>query len=95
MSTKATPLDDTIAFSGIVSSAIDLGPSRNFSLPMRLRLLQKSSWQDGDLQLVAAALVGEIAKAPGMSSIVRPVGLGREGYMNSYPLRGIRSWQLY
>ena len=52
----------------------------------------ESALQDGDPQLVAAAL-GDIARAKGMSQVARDAGLGRDSYLaaGSAPRAGSRS----
>ena len=47
----------------------------------------EAALQDGDPQLVAAAL-GDIARAKGMSQVARDAGLGRESLYKSLSLSG-------
>jgi probable addiction module antidote protein len=47
----------------------------------------ESALQDGDPQLVAAAL-GDIARAKGMSKVARDAGLGRESLYKSLSSSG-------
>ncbi len=54
----------------------------------------EAALQDGDPQLVAAAL-GDIARAKGMSQVARDAGLGRESLYKSLSFSGNPELPLY
>ncbi len=62
-------------------------PSSHLSTEEDVAAYLEAALQDGDPQLVAAAL-GDIARAKGMSQIARDAGLGRESLYKSLSSSG-------
>ena len=54
-------------------------PASHLSTPEDVAAYWEAALQDGDPQILAAAL-GDIARAEGMSQIERDAGLGRESF---------------
>jgi probable addiction module antidote protein len=62
-------------------------PASHLSTEEDVAAYMEAALQDGDPQLVAAAL-GDIARAKGMSQIARDAGLGRESLYTSLSSSG-------
>ena len=62
-------------------------PASHLSTEEDVAAYLEAALQDGDPQLVAAAL-GDIARAKGMSQIARDAGLGRESLYKSLSFSG-------
>lgn len=62
-------------------------PATHFSTADDVAAYLEAALQDGDPQLVAAAL-GDIARAKGMSQVARDAGLGRESLYKSLSSSG-------
>ena len=62
-------------------------PASHLSTAEEVAAYLEAALQDGDSQLVAAAL-GDIARAKGMSQVARDAGLGRESLYKSLSSSG-------